>query len=758
VTARLTKSFFAAAVAAVILGCGDSSSNTDDPGGQSPRVTVVDSTNLSLQSDADELAQGRYRFAILGNAPALDTGTVIVGAQNGGFLRIVRQVTNSGGMLDIQTDPASLTDAVRDGELHFSGSTIPSANVAGVPKGVRWGAPTLVDGIPGVTIVNGVISLKDVVLSGSPASGLSIRNGSITFAPTAKLDVSIGLSSITRFEASIGGSITLDADLVLGLQGALSATPDPIIIAGTQQPFLSSIGPLLVYGRLVTTFSLVPSLEAQGQATVQTGLTATGTLNLGAKYENGSWQSLSGPSTSLNVKPLTATIGGRVVARFGVKVESRLLLYETVGPYLWVEPYVEADAVVDLLQNSWNTSCVSAITAGVGISVKIFSHVLADFNASNDFLRSTWPICARSGTLVVPGTITAVSGNNQTAGAGSRLPNPLVVQVVSSAGQPVPGAAVTFATPDGGSVQPVVAFTDLTGLAQSNWTLSSAPGSQRATASVAGYVGSPVTFTALATNTTACPPTPYVIGTQGAGTLSAGDCQFSNTHESFDNYTAVLPAPAVVRLTMTSQQFTPYFTVNIDPAAAVSDGFIAPAGGSTVTEKAIFPAGTIYIRPAARGVGTTGSYTFAVTHADGDITGCENVVLAANVTATLQLAPADCYESGWYADRFDIALGVGWTATLTMHSTAFDALVELHDGSDQFIASDDDGAGGTDARLVYTNTSSDILRYFVHAKSYLAGATGPYTLRLTITAPAGLMDASGATTGGSVAPAIPRRP
>ncbi len=97
-------------------------------------------------------------------------------------------------------------------------------------------------------------------------------------------------------------------------------------------------------------------------------------------------------------------------------------------------------------------------------------------------------------------TITKVSGDNQTGAAGTALPNPLVVQVKNSAGNPQSGVTVNFAvTSGGGSVSPASAVTDTNGQASTTLTLGANPGATlpvtHSVSATADGIGS-VTFSA----------------------------------------------------------------------------------------------------------------------------------------------------------------------------------------------------------------------------------------------------------------------
>jgi hypothetical protein len=96
-----------------------------------------------------------------------------------------------------------------------------------------------------------------------------------------------------------------------------------------------------------------------------------------------------------------------------------------------------------------------------------------------------------------PATVILISGDTQTAPAGAALPLPLVVEVRDVLGVPVQGATVSWATPDGGSLNPTSGSTGANGQAQTLWTLGPTAPTQAATATVGALT--PVSFSATAT-------------------------------------------------------------------------------------------------------------------------------------------------------------------------------------------------------------------------------------------------------------------
>lgn len=93
---------------------------------------------------------------------------------------------------------------------------------------------------------------------------------------------------------------------------------------------------------------------------------------------------------------------------------------------------------------------------------------------------------------------TTKSGDLQSGPASQALPNDLRVEVTRD-GAPAEDVTVTWST-GSGAVDPASDQTDADGVSTSTWTLGGTPGPATATAAIPGATGSPVTFTATATD------------------------------------------------------------------------------------------------------------------------------------------------------------------------------------------------------------------------------------------------------------------
>ncbi len=158
-----------------------------------------------------------------------------------------------------------------------------------------------------------------------------------------------------------------------------------------------------------------------------------------------------------------------------------------------------------------------------------------------------------TGTAGSAGSIAISAGDQQTATVNTAVATPPAVIVKDQFGNPVAGAAVTFAIALGqGGITGAAQTTNASGIARvGSWTLGRAAGTNTLTATSTGVNGSPVTFTATA-----------IAGAATSIAVSAGNNQSAAVG------TAVATPPAVI----VQDQFN-------NPVAGVAVTF-APAAGS----------------------------------------------------------------------------------------------------------------------------------------------------------------------------------
>jgi uncharacterized protein YjdB len=186
-------------------------------------------------------------------------------------------------------------------------------------------------------------------------------------------------------------------------------------------------------------------------------------------------------------------------------------------------------------------------------------------------------------------SMVVVSGNTQSAPAGTELPQPLVVKVVDSQGRPVPEQIINFrVTAGGGSAYAGTALTNAEGIAQERWTLGPTAGAAqsleaRAVNSTSGTKQVFATFAA-----TALSPTTAVasvsVSPSSANLVVGGTQQLSATARNASGST------------LTGKTFT-WASSNTSIATVSSAGLVTAraAGSATITATSEGRSGTAAI-------------------------------------------------------------------------------------------------------------------------------------------------------------------
>lgn len=112
----------------------------------------------------------------------------------------------------------------------------------------------------------------------------------------------------------------------------------------------------------------------------------------------------------------------------------------------------------------------------------------------------------------------------------------------------------------------------------------------------------------------------------------------------------------------------------------------------------------------------------------GESLACTTTIgnLSPGDTVTGVLTRQSCRLSdGSYADRWRLELAAPTIVTIDMYSDDVDAYLIVRDASGAQVVTDDDGAGGTDARITHGFAAGV---YYVVANSFYQDEFGGYTL------------------------------
>jgi WD40-like Beta Propeller Repeat len=301
-------------------------------------------------------------------------GEVITGAPSApapyGFLRKVSAISTSAGNVIVQTEAATLEDAVEQGAVEVSQVLSPQ-NVR-----QRMFAP----GVVPQDLGSFDVQIKDVVLydhdGNLQTKNDQVRaNGSITLKPGFDFRMVIKNRRIEQLRFI--NTTTETANLTIEASAGASLKQEVELAHYPFTPIIVFVGFMPIV--IVPELSVYVGVDGSVHAGIATGVTQQAQLQAGVRYENSAWQPASKFTNNVqnDLSTLTPSIGLDAKAYTGAQLA--LLLYGVVGPHVELNVYVRLHA--DPLAVPWWT-LYGGLEVPLAIEVQIFSRVIASYQAT----------------------------------------------------------------------------------------------------------------------------------------------------------------------------------------------------------------------------------------------------------------------------------------------------------------------------------------------------------------------------------------
>jgi hypothetical protein len=223
-----------------------------------------------------------------------------------------------------------------------------------------------------------------------------------------------------------------------------------------------------------------------------------------------------------------------------------------------------------------------------------------------------------------------------------------------------------------------------------------------------------------------CPVTAaYSFGANSVGELTASDCRLGDG-SYIDFYATAVPTAGTYVFDMTSPGSDQIILHDANGSVIAVHDDLGKSADTAI--KALLPAGN-YILGATMPPGSLGSYTLSSATGTPDITNCEIVFVTKGISTTQSIQPADCLGDHSPADDYYIFLKAGQSITVTMRSSAFDALAELYYNNISVVAANDNmSPTSSDAQFTFTASVSGL--FFIRAEGAVYQSFGAYTLTI----------------------------
>ena len=467
----------------------------------------------------------------------------------------------------------------------------------------------------------------------SPATAQTGADGKVSV--TWKLAPTVGGNTLTVTASGKTTTFTASTKAGAAAKLVLNAGNNQSATVGTAVPVPPSVKVTDANDNLILTPVAVTFTVATGagtinsgaaNATVQTvaGVASLSNWILGTAAGTGN-NTVTASSAGLAGSPVTISASARAgaatslaikggnnqtaIAGTTVPVPPSVVLKDAMG-----NPVPDVEVTFSIITGG-GTVAPSVVKTDASGTATVTGWVLGTIIGANSLRASANALppvtFSATGITGAAAKIEKLAGDSAIAAAGTLVPTAPAVRVTDSNGNVVENADVTFAVSTGGGTITGAATvkSNASGIATlGGWKLGPAAGKQTLTASSGSLVGSPLTFTATATQT------------------PASIAVFGGNNQTAIAGTAVATAPSVIVKDPLG-----------NPIAGADVIFAVTSGGGTV-------APTTVVKTNAQGIATATSWTLGTTVANNPNTLSASVsgqgVAAATIAATAVPGPA----------------------------------------------------------------------------------------------------------------------
>jgi len=265
-----------------------------------------------------------------------------------GFLRRVTAIDTASGQVVVQTQAATLEDAIQQGEISVSQRLSPTNSQAlQIAPGVTLMPASVVspDGSFYVKIEDAVVYDDDGNLA--TKNDQVVANGSIEFAPTVDFRLLMRNAQIEELYVAAEAEETATLEFEMKLEKSLIQKEfrlgNPIQLTR----IVVMVGPVPIVIIPVLTFQV--GIDGSVHVGIVTRVEQVLTATAGARWADGAWAPVSESTNRFTFTPPTLHVG--VDFKGYASERLQVLLYGVAGPYVSVGPYLKLEA--DTSKTPW---------------------------------------------------------------------------------------------------------------------------------------------------------------------------------------------------------------------------------------------------------------------------------------------------------------------------------------------------------------------------------------------------------------------
>jgi formylglycine-generating enzyme required for sulfatase activity len=503
------------------------------------KIVIVDETDV-LYSTEEQLANGEYIIEFNDPVPTIDNETYLIGMVDGGYLRKVNTVSQTGNTFTITTEQGRLKDILVKGGFSLGNifaidTILPQSKNSKFKRlnkfptrGEILSTPELRKGIhyylidEKVSSLNNNVKMKKVRSKSSNTEeapfyefefsrvlfdedGITIAlEGDFKFKPNVYKDYKEEFSSL-EFGLN-NATITNDFTFLLACEAEANILDKTFTLYSYTKNVLFLVGGVPIWIDVVVDFEGKATADVGGELTFVHQFSNTIKLDANVSLKNGIWNaSHCKPIIEDTMVDSGLDINGSFLQKLEIGPKISFKVLSVIGPYIDAKLTEEINVCAgssNLENINWLSDLDIGTKLSVGVSADIFETNIFDFN-------KTW-IEKVLYNVKFPNHIEVISGNHQEYNVETALVDPIKVRVMSNKGFGVPGVTVQFKVDSNttGSVTKESVITDSQGYAETEWTPTS-NFNAKLSATVLDCDGnniadSPLVFSATETQTSAC--------------------------------------------------------------------------------------------------------------------------------------------------------------------------------------------------------------------------------------------------------------
>ncbi len=291
----------------------------------------------ALKKEANRLV---FQFAQPASEIGVQTGDIIVGTLDGGYLRRVLSVSAAGRQLTLETRKAGLDEAIVSDHFRLRVDTKdPEVYYQGGKFGQMVQPALLEKSLAGISIVD------------KPGLTVEIVDGKFSFDP--KIEAQWNKSEVWFF-FFLEGLVNLNMKVKATVTAEVDAKAEKVIWTSPEKKFVQMVGWLPVVMTVQARLRVGVDYNVNATGSITEGFDSSAFAKIGARYQSGSWSKIWGDDFTVTPMEPESTIEGKGLIKVWLRPEIEVLFYESAGPVLGLEGYLKLLATLLPPPPCWN--------------------------------------------------------------------------------------------------------------------------------------------------------------------------------------------------------------------------------------------------------------------------------------------------------------------------------------------------------------------------------------------------------------------